>query len=132
MENLHQYIKQLWEDYTLPSARGQATDRWPDLWEEEAIFDNKILHERLAKRLSRRWVAPDPDDTRCFRNCAPAPKPKDEGLTINKRLLRAIMSDFIYGCPWIAQPSHSVESVLARLAQENGWENIWGRIYKIR
>lgn len=132
MENLHQAIKQLWEDYTLPSARGQATDRWPDLWEEEAIFDNKILHERLAKRLSRRWVTPDPDDTRCFRNCAPAPKPKDEGLNINKRLLRAIMSDFIYGCPWQAQPSHSVESVLARLAQENGWENIWGHAYKIR
>lgn len=132
MENLHQYIKELWEDYTIPSARGQASDQWSDLWEEEAIFDNKILHERLAKRLSRKWVAPDPDDTRCFRTCAPAPEPKDSGLTIDKRRLRAIMSDFIYGCPWVARPSHSVESVLARLAQENGWENIWGNVYKIR
>lgn len=132
MENLHQYIKQLWEDYTLPSARGQATDRWPDLWEEEAIFDQKVLHERLAKRLSRKWVAPDPDDYCPAPRPPQAPKPEDSGLTINKRLLRAIMSDFIYGCPWAAKPSHSVESVLARLAQENGWENIWGHIYKIR
>lgn len=132
MENLHQYIKELWEDYTPPSARGQASDHYPALWEEEAIFDRKVLHERLAKRLSRKWVAPDPDDTRCFRNCAPSPESKDEGLTINKRLLRAIMSDFIYGCPWEAKPSHSVESVLARLAKENGWGNIWGHAYKIR
>lgn len=132
MENLHQYIRQLWEDYTIPSARGQASDRWPALWEEEAILDNEILHERLAKRLSRKWVAPDTDDNCCFRNCAPASEPKDEGLTINKRLLRAIMSDCIYGCPWQAKPSHSVESVLARLAQENNWENIWGNVYKIR
>lgn len=132
MENLHQAIKELWEDYTLPSSRGQASDHYPALWEEEAIFDNKILHERLSKRLSRKWVAPDHDDTRCFCTCAPAPEPKDQGLTIDKRRLRAIMSDFIYGCPWVAQPSHSVESVLARLAKENGWENIWGHAYKIR
>lgn len=132
MENLHQAIKQLWEDYTLPSARGQATDHLPSLWEGEAILDQKILEERLAKRLSRKWVAPDPDDERCFRNCAPASKPDDSGLTINKRLLRAIMSDFIYGCPWAVKPSHSVESVLARLAKENNWKNIWNNVYKIR
>lgn len=144
MENLHQYIKQLLtEDYTPPSARGQATDHYPTLWEEEAILDQKILEERLAKRLSKDWV--EPDGVRLMKK---APPPEDDGMKIDWKALHDMMENFIYSLPEALVAAELkcsvVESVLVSIARENNWEmtdpqckygyyrNYCPRVYKIR
>lgn len=132
MENLHQYIKQLWEDFTLPSARGQATDHYPTLWEEEAILDHQILVERLAKRLSRYWV--EPDGVRLMKK---APPPEDKGMEIDIKKLFRMMQDFPYihdiaEIKDLTKYDNVVEYALTSIARERGWEEIQTNIYRIK
>lgn len=132
MENLHQYIKQLWEDYTLPSARGQATDHFPTMWEEEAILNQSILEERLAKRLSKDWVEPDGERPR-----KAAPPTEDKGMEIDMKKLFRIMQDLPY-IHYIAviqdlnKYDNVVEYALTSIARERGWEEIQTNIYRIK
>lgn len=132
MENLHQYIKQLWEDYTLPSARGQATDNFPTLWEEEAILDQRILTERLAKRLSRDWV--EPDGVRLLKK--PPPK-EDDGMEIDMKKLFRMLQDLPYIHDIVViqdlkKYDNVVEYSLTSIARERGWEEIETNIYRIK
>ena len=132
MENLHQYIKQLWEDFTLPSARGQATDHYPTLWEEEAILDHQILVERLAKRLSRYWVVEDG-----VRLMKKAPPPEDKGMEIDMKKLFRMMQDFPYihdiaEIQDLKKYDNVVEYALTSIARERGWEEIQTKIYRIK
>lgn len=133
MENLHQYIKQLLaEDYTPPSARGQATDNFPTLWEEEAILDQKILEDRLAKRLSKDWV--EPDGVRLMKK---APPPEDKGMEIDMKKLFRMMQDFPYihdiaEIQDLNKYDNVVEYALTSIARERGWEEIETNIYRIK
>lgn len=132
MENLHQYIKQLWEDYTPTSARGQATDHYPILWEEEAILDQKILEERLAKRLSKDWV--EPYGVLIMEK---APPPEDDGMEIDKKKLFRILQDLPYihdivVIPDLKKYDNAVEYALTSIARERGWEEIETNIYRIK
>ena len=133
MENLHQYIKQLLaEDYTPPSARGQATDHYPALWEEEAILDQSILEERLAKRLSRDWV--EPDGVRLMKK---APPPEDDGMEIDMKKLFQMIQDVphihdIVVIQDLNKYDNVVEYALTSIARERGWEEIETNIYRIK
>ena len=132
MENLHQAIKQLYEDYTLPSARGQATDNFPTLWEEEAILDQSILTERLAKRLSRDWV--EPDGVRLIKK--PPPK-EDDGMEIDMKKLFRMLQDLPYIHDIVViqdlkKYDNVVEYALTSIARERGWEEIETNIYRIK
>ena len=133
MENLHQYIKQLLsEDYTPPSARGQATDNFPALWEEEAILDQKILEERLAKRLSKDWV--EPYGVLIMKK---APPPKDDGMEIDMKKLFRMMQDLPYIHDIVVikdlkKYDNFVEYALTSIARERGWEEIETNIYRIK
>ena len=133
MENLHQYIKQLLtEDYTPPSARGQATDHYPTLWEEEAILDQKILEDRLAKRLSKDWV--DPYGVLIMKK---APPPEDKGMEIDMKKLFRIMQDFPYIRDIVVikdlnKYDKVVEYALTSIARKRGWEEIETNIYRIK
>ena len=133
MENLHQYIKQLWEDYTPPSARGQATDNFPTLWEEEAILDQSILTERLSKRLSRDWVEPDGE----LRLMKKAPLPEEDGMEIDMKKLFRMMQDVPYIHDIVVikdlkKYDNVVEYALTSIARERGWEEIETNIYRIK
>ena len=133
MENLHQYIKQLWEDYTPPSARGQATDNFPTLWEEEAILDQSILTERLSKRLSRDWVEPDGE----LRLMKKAPPPEEDGMEIDMKKLFRMMQDVPYIHDIVVikdlkKYDNVVEYALTSIARERGWEEIETNIYRIK
>jgi hypothetical protein len=133
MENLHQAIKQLLaEDYTPPSARGQATDNFPTLWEEEAILDQRILTERLAKRLSRDWV--EPDGVRLIKK--PPPK-EDDGMEIDMKKLFRMLQDLPYIHDIVViqdlkKYDNVVEYALTSIARERGWEEIETNIYRIK
>jgi hypothetical protein len=133
MENLHQAIKQLLaEDYTPPSARGQATDNFPTLWEEEAILDQRILTERLAKRLSRDWV--EPDGVRLIKK--PPPK-EDDGMEIYMKKLFIMLQDLPYIHDIVViqdlkKYDNVVEYALTSIARERGWEEIETNIYRIK
>lgn len=133
MENLHQYIKQLLaEDYTPPSARGQATDNFPTLWEEEAILDQSILTERLSKRLSKDWV--EPDGVRLMKK---APPPKDDGMEIDMKKLFRMLQDLPYIHDIVViqdlkKYDNVVEYALTSIARERGWEEIETNIYRIK
>jgi hypothetical protein len=132
MENLHQYIKQLLaEDYTPPSARGQATDNFPTLWEEEAILDQRILTERLAKRLSRDWV--EPDGVRLIKKPPPS---EDDGMEIDMKKLFRMLQDLPYIHDIVViqdlnKYDNVVEYALTSIARERGWEEIETNIYRI-
>lgn len=132
MENLHQYIKQLWEDYTPPSARCQATDHYPTLWEEEAILDQSISEERLAKRLSRDWV--EPYGVRLIKK---PPPPEDDGMEIDMKKLFRMMQDVphihdIVVIQDLKKYDNVVEYALTSIAREQGWEEIETNIYRIK
>jgi hypothetical protein len=132
MENLHQAIKQLWEDYTLPSARGQATDNFPTLWEEEAILDQSILTERLSKRLSKDWV--EPYGVLIMKK---APPPKDDGMEIDMKKLFRMLIDVPYIRDIVViqdlkKYDNVVEYALTSIARERGWEEIETNIYRIK
>lgn len=133
MENLHQYIKQLFtEDYTPPSARGQATDHYPTLWEEEAILDQKILEDRLAKRLSKDWV--EPYGVLIMKK---APPPEDTGMEIDMKKLFRMLQDVPYIRDIVVikdlkKYDNVVEYALTSIARERGWEEIETNIYRIK
>lgn len=133
MENLHQYIKQLLlEDYTPPSARGQATDHYPTLWEEEAILDQSILEERLAKRLSKDWV--EPYGVLIMKK---APPPEDDGMEIDMKKLFRMLKDLphirdIVVIKDLKKYDNVVEYALTSIARERGWEEIETNIYRIK
>lgn len=132
MENIHQAIKQLWEDYTPPSARGQATDHFPILWEEEAILDQKILEERLAKRLSHDWI--EPDGVRLMKK---PPPQEDDDMEIDMKKLFRMLIDVPYIRDIVViqdlkKYDNVVEYALTSIARERGWEEIETNIYRIK
>lgn len=132
MENLHKAIRHLYDDFTMPSTRGQATDHLPSLWEEEVILDHKILEERLAKRLSKDWV--EPYGVLIMKK---APPPEDNGMEIDMKNLFRMLKDLphirdIVVIRDLKKYDNVVEYALTSIARERGWEEIETNIYRIK
>ena len=119
MENLHKAIRHLYDDFTIPSARGVAT-HYPSMWDEE-WHANAAMYDELE---ARGYDISEIDEY----VAKPRPKPEkpDKGMEIDWKALYDMMEDFIYALPEtnvkIELKGSVIESVLVSIARKNDWE----------
>lgn len=141
MENLHKAIRHLYDDFTMPSARGQATTLYPGMWDVEC-HANAAMYDELK---ARGYDISEIDE------CVAKPRPKQEkpdtGMEIDWKALHDMMEDFIYALPETLVKAELkcsvIESVLVSIARKNDWAmtdpsdyryggSYCPRVYKIR
>lgn len=141
MENLHEAILQMFDDYIQPSAAGAAYPT-PWLWPEEAHADAAVYEEQ--KRLRARCGNQQYDVPKWLYR-KKAKKPEDRGFEVDRRALMKIMSEYdermlvrMKTKPYHIEDGNIVERALVSIADDDSWRTTepaeWyqPKVYRIR
>ena len=145
MENLHEAILRMFDDYIQPSAAGAAYPT-PWLWPEEAHADAAMYEEQ--KRLRARYGNSQYDVPKWLYR-KKAKQPEDRGFEVDRNALYKIMKEYdeVFALrmntkQYSIASELVVEHALVSLAEEAGWEmsepeKMWpiitkAKVYRIR